>query len=69
MLKQESLHASAKLALFSFSPLVFLHLSQECLFHREMHFLCLVCDGCDIFSGNEYFPCSIFRFLGPKRRK
>lgn len=68
VLKQKSLNVSAKPSLFSFSLLFSLHLSQECLFHRERHFLCPVCDGCDIFSENEHFSCSIFRLQGSKRR-
>jgi len=53
VLKQKSPNISAKPSLFSFSPLFSLHPSQEYLFHREMHFLCPVCDACDIFSENE----------------
>lgn len=61
-LRQKSFNVSAKPSLFSFSPLISLHLSQDCLFHREMHFLCPVCDACDIFSEINISPAAFSGF-------
>lgn len=64
--RQKSFNVSAKPSLFSFSTLFSLHLSQDCLFHREMHFLCPDCDACDIFSEINVSPAAFSGFWEPR---